>query len=86
MIDNEKLGAVFKEIRKKRGLSMTAVGGEEITNSHISKFEKGISMFSADKLYYALSKMNMTPAEYGYLLNGNEPNEYEKLITQARIY
>jgi transcriptional activator, Rgg/GadR/MutR family, C-terminal domain len=86
VIEKELLGEVFHDIRKKRGLSMKEVGGCEITDSHISKFEKGNAMLSADKLYYALSQMHMTPAEYGYLLNGNESSAYEKLLAQGWRY
>ncbi|GAB2023819.1 hypothetical protein RyT2_29000 [Pseudolactococcus yaeyamensis] len=69
----------FKELRKARGYTQANVSDEVVSKSLISKFENGTSMLAADKLFRAISNLNMTPNEFVSALNNYQPDRMEQL-------
>lgn len=69
----------FKDLRKARGYTQADVSDEIVSKSLISKFENGTSMLAADKLFHAISKLNMTPNEFVNVLNKYQPDRMQQL-------
>ncbi|GBG96841.1 helix-turn-helix domain-containing protein [Lactococcus termiticola] len=71
-----KYGQVFRAIRHKNGLPLSALSKIGIDGSNIARFERGESMLAIDKLAVCLQEMNVSLAEYELLINHFIP-DYE---------
>ena len=69
----------FKELRQSRGYTQKDVSDEVVSKDMISKFERGANMLTADKLFHAITNINMTPNEFMSTLNGFKPSKLQKL-------
>ncbi|ERL65978.1 Rgg/GadR/MutR family transcriptional regulator [Schleiferilactobacillus shenzhenensis] len=65
------LGEAFREFRTNRNISLRQAAGDIVTKSFLSKFERGQSAISADKLWALLARLNVTPAEFQYRVMGH---------------
>lgn len=66
----QNLGAVFKELRKSRNVSLQEATGGEFTYSMLSKFERGEADLSSMKLITALDNIHSDLNEFMYLVRG----------------
>ena len=66
----QNLGAVFKELRKSRNVSLQEATGGEFTYSMLSKFERGEADLSSMKLITALDNIHSDLNELMYLVRG----------------
>lgn len=76
------LGQVFQTLRHSRGLSLKEVTGGEFSSSVLSRFERGETSLSADKLFTALNHLSLDPGEFGLLLSGSVQLELEDLLDE----
>lgn len=67
-----KLGATVRQIRQNKGLTLAAVADSQITESFLSKFERGVTDISVTKFLHLLDRILTTPEEFFYL-HGNVP-------------
>lgn len=65
----KKYGEVFKKIRKQGGFSLSCFYSVGIAKATLSEFERGISMMSFEKVNAGLQLMDVSLAEFEYLLN-----------------
>lgn len=81
-IDDEikfDVGIFLKEIRRTRGYTQKDVGGIYISKSQLSRFENGGTILTAEKLYYAITQISMTPNEFFNAFNGYKLDRMQKL-------
>lgn len=67
----KKYGKTFKTLRRQKCLSLTDFESVNISASTISKFERGDTMISFDKLLQSLDVLGTSLEEFELLLNGN---------------
>ena len=82
MIDekiNFDVGAFFKEIRRTRGYTQKDAGGDYISKSQLSRFENGETILTAEKLYYAITQISMTPNEFFNAFNDYKLDRLQEL-------
>ena len=82
MIDekiNFDVGAFFKEIRRTRGYTQKDAGGDYISKSQLSRFENGETILTAEKLYYAITQISMTPNEFFNAFNDYKLDRMQEL-------
>lgn len=75
-----KYGETFKILRKQRGYKLSAFEDVGISKSTLSKFERGDSMMSFDKLIVALEVISVTFFEFEKIINNFLPSTYETLL------
>lgn len=76
-----KEGALFRQLRTDRGLSLQKVSDEMNSLSFISKFEKGESNISLNRLERLLENINMTMEEFLYLRSLNQQDKLQSIQT-----
>ena len=74
----ENLGALFREFRKNRNLSLQDLAGDYLSVSQLSRFERGDSDLSLSKFLYALERMNVTVENFM-----DAANNYKRVQTVA---
>lgn len=79
----EDLGQVFQAVRHSRGLSLREVTGGAFSTSVLSRFERGETSLSADKLFTALNHLSLDPGEFGLLLSGSIQLDLEDLLERV---
>ncbi|WP_285023809.1 Rgg/GadR/MutR family transcriptional regulator [Lactococcus garvieae] len=80
-----KYGEIFKKIRVQNKFLLTDFETINISKSVISKFERGETMISFEKLFFALDMMGVTLRDYEYYLNNSTISESEYLVNQVLI-
>ena len=73
------VGIFFKEIRQTRGYTQKDAGGNYISKSQLSRFENGDTILTAEKLYYAITQISMTPNEFFNAFNDYKLDRMQKL-------
>ncbi|MTB70381.1 Rgg/GadR/MutR family transcriptional regulator [Streptococcus uberis] len=81
-LDAFHLGELYRELRLARGLKMKDVVNEKLSQAHLSKFENGQTMLSADKLFIALAAIHMSFAEFEHVYYQYEERPFFK---QAKL-
>ncbi|URZ87029.1 helix-turn-helix domain-containing protein [Floricoccus penangensis] len=79
---NEELGLFFREIRKARKLTLNDVASDTVTAAQLSKFERGESALSFDRLFSVINALNMSIEEFAYAMNGYELNDFQTFISK----
>lgn len=79
------LGRVFQAMRQSRGLTLKEVTGGEFSPSLLSRFERGETALSADKLLIGLKHMFLDPGEFGVLLSGSVQLDLEVFLEQLHL-
>ncbi|OFI46301.1 hypothetical protein BG262_04605 [Floricoccus penangensis] len=79
---NEELGIFFREIRKARKLTLKDISDQNITAAQLSKFERGISNLTFDRLFSVIDSLNMSIEEFAYAMNGYELNNFQSFIME----
>ena len=73
------LGHFFKEIRRNRGYTLKDAGGDYISKSQLSRFENNGTTLTAEKLYFAITQISMTPNEFFNAFNDYKFDRMQKL-------
>ncbi|URZ87028.1 helix-turn-helix domain-containing protein [Floricoccus penangensis] len=82
---NEELGIFFREIRKARGLTLKDVASEQVTVSQLSRFERGETVLSFEKLFATIEAMNMGIEEFTSAMNGYSRNNNQNFRRKISI-
>lgn len=77
-------GATFKAFRLEQNLSLSQAAGDIVGKSFLSKFERGQSAISAEKLWALLQRMNITVSEFQYRALGYNRTTSEAFFAQLR--
>ncbi|CAI3400529.1 helix-turn-helix domain-containing protein [uncultured Enterococcus sp.] len=81
------LGNTFRIIRKNKEISICSLSDQIISKSQISRFERGESDISCQKIIHLLDKLNITLDEF-FILHKNlskEKNDFWTLMEFIRI-
>ncbi|MGT2888524.1 helix-turn-helix domain-containing protein [Streptococcus didelphis] len=72
---DRQFGAVFKALRLNRGLKLKDVADDRVISlPQLSRFERGLTQITIDKLFFILRKVNIRLEEYLYAVNGYADN------------
>ncbi len=85
MIENDKYGVIFKEIRTNQGFKAKDLA-TVVPVATLSEFENGKRMLSADKISQALELMGFSLADFEYLTNPKKKvfGRYGELFHEIR--
>lgn len=75
----KRYGKIFHLLRKQSGLSVASFSSIGISKSAVSKFERGETMMSFEKVCAMLQILGITLEEYERLLNNNIPGDIDFL-------
>lgn len=78
----KKYGSTFRRLRDQRHFSLSNFTPIGISKAALSKFERGESMMSFEKIVSALQLMGVSLEEFEYFLNEYTPNEPDFLIDE----
>lgn len=80
-----KYGLTFRKIREQKRYTLSDFVQSGISKPALSKFERGESMMSFEKVYLALQTMHISLSEYENILHNFTNDEYLVLFTQIEI-
>jgi Rgg/GadR/MutR family transcriptional activator len=80
------LGRYYKQIRERRGYTYADIASDYLHTSQISRFEKGVNMFSATCLLLAIQGLDMTPAEFFALMPQDQFSRHYRIIKEMSHY
>lgn len=80
------LGRYYQQIRERRGYTYADIATDYLHTSQISRFEKGVNMFSATCLLVAIQGLDMTPAEFFALMPQDQFSRHHRLIKEMSHY
>lgn len=64
MLDAERIGAVIRELREKKGLTQEQLSGlAALDRTHYSKIERGLRSPTIDTIFKISSALDMKPHE-----------------------
>lgn len=72
-------GKVFRQLRRDRHITQATLCNGKLTQSALSKFERGTTMLGVDTFFTLLQKINVSPDEFLFIANGYQ------MTQQARI-
>lgn len=75
------LGAVFKNLRTNRHISLKQLSDDTVSISQLSRFERGESDISVSKFLTALDKMNVEVREFIDAANNYQQTEQIKFVS-----
>lgn len=79
-MNNKRYGAIFKELRLQKGLSLSAFKELGISKTSLFNFEEGNTMMGFDRVNIALTKIGCSLANYEKLLNSYTPDYLENTV------
>ncbi|EHI70095.1 Rgg family transcriptional regulator [Streptococcus ictaluri] len=80
-----ELGKTLRELRKGRQISISALADEHLSKSQISRFERGESEISCNRLLNLLDKLNITIDEF-LSIRSAKHTHFFTLLNQLRKY
>lgn len=80
------LGRYYQQIRERRGYTYADIATEYLHSSQISRFEKGVNMFSATCLLLAIQGLDMTPAEFFALMPQDQFPRHYRILKEMSHY
>lgn len=80
----KKYGETFRRIREQKRLALSSFVSIGISKGTLSKFERGESMMSFDKVVFALQYMGITLEEFEHFLNGYSLSESAQLLEELK--
>lgn len=75
-------GAVYKKIRKSKGLSQKEICGDKISRTSLSKIENAHTSPSYEMFTYLLEKINMSADEFEYIRNSLALDQRKLIINR----
>ena len=80
------LGRYYQQIRERRGYTYADIASDYLHSSQISRFEKGVNMFSATCLLLAIQGLDMTPAEFFGLMPQDQFSRHYRILKEMSHY
>ncbi|OFI46304.1 hypothetical protein BG262_04620 [Floricoccus penangensis] len=72
---NEEIGSFFRDSSKVRKLTLNDIASDNITVAQLSKFKRGKTVLSFDRLFHIIDHLHLTIEEFSYAINGYENDE-----------
>lgn len=85
-MSNQSIGMLIREFRQSRNLTMKEVCDTDLSIAQLSKFERGVSEITINKLLVILDKLNITIEEFFHAEKEFELSEFEQLIVTMKEY
>lgn len=85
-MSNQSIGMLIREFRQSRNLTIKEVCDNELSIAQLSKFERGVSEITINKLLVILDKLNITIEEFFHAEQEFELSEFEQLIVEMKGY
>ncbi|WP_054748817.1 helix-turn-helix domain-containing protein [Lentilactobacillus rapi] len=79
-------GKTFKHLREQKGISITSAANGVVSKSFLSRFERGLSDISFDKLIRLLTNINISAEEFIYLAHYREQQPLEFHYEETKDY
>ena len=79
-----QLGKIFKKVRESRGLLQKDIICDELSKSHLSRFEKGETDLTISKFVRALEGLNLSIDEFFYIVNDFKRNDINDLLIEIQ--
>ncbi|WP_052254956.1 helix-turn-helix domain-containing protein [Salinicoccus sp. YB14-2] len=83
-MSNQSIGMLIREFRQSRNLTMKEVCDTDLSVAQLSKFERGVSEITINKLLVILDKLNITIEEFFHAEQEFELSEFEQLIVKMK--
>lgn len=83
-MSNQSIGMLIREFRQSRNLAMKEVCDTDLSIAQLSKFERGVSEITINKLLVILDKLNITIEEFFHAEQEFELSEFEQLIVTMK--
>lgn len=83
-MSNQSIGMLIREFRQSRNLTMKEVCDTDLSIAQLSKFERGVSEITINKLLVILDKLNITIEEFFHAEQEFELSEFEQLIVTMK--
>ena len=83
-MSNQSIGMLIREFRQSRNLTMKEVCDTDLSVAQLSKFERGVSEITINKLLVILDKLNITIEEFFHAEQEFELSEFEQLIVKIK--
>src|SRR5699024_2093879 len=80
----QSIGMLIREFRQSRNLTMKEVCDTDLSVAQLSKFERGVSEITINKLLVILDKLNITIEEFFHAEQEFELSEFEQLIVKMK--
>lgn len=80
-----RLGKTLRSLRKGKQVTISALADEHLSKSQISRFERGESEISCNRLLNLLDKLNISIDEF-LSIHSREHTHFFTLLTQLRKY
>lgn len=85
-MSNQSIGMLIREFRQSRNLTIKEVCDTDLSIAQLSKFERGVSELTINKLLVILDKLNITIEEFFHAEKEFELSEFEQLIVKMKEY
>lgn len=72
-------GKVFRQLRRERHITQASLCDGELTQSSLSKFERGTTMLGVDTFFSLLEKINVSPDEFLFIANGYQMDQQTRI-------
>lgn len=82
-LSNEEIGEFFRGVRKARSLKLKDLANEQVTLAQLSKFERGETVLSFDRLLSVIDRLNMTFEEFSYMANAYQQPTFHEFYDKA---
>lgn len=79
-------GQTFKHLREQKGISITSAANGVVSKSFLSRFERGLSNISFEKLIHLLININVSAEELIYLAHYREQQPLEFHYEETKDY
>lgn len=82
-LSNEEIGEFFRDVRKARSLKLKDLANKQVTLAQLSKFERGETVLSFDRLLSVIDRLNMTFEEFSYMANAYQQPTFHEFYDKA---
>lgn len=76
-------GAVYKEVRKAKGLTQAQVCGDEISRTTLAKIEANKAVPNFENMLFLLDQINMSLEEFKYICNIYQPSKRQEIFKKV---
>lgn len=83
-MSNQSIGMLLREFRQSRNLTMKEVCDTDLSVAQLSKFERGVSELTINKLRVILDRLNITIEEFFHAEKEFELSAFEQLILDMK--
>lgn len=83
MFDTTDMGALIKQMRQSKKLSLKDVAGDYLSVSFLSKFERGESEISLSRFLCVLDNLDVSIAEFYGMLSKDSPTKTDALLAKV---